>query len=54
MHKDFESWSIKKKETHQTKDNKIFYEREVWWCIFGINVGVEIDGKHEFFLRPEF
>jgi len=30
----------------------LFYEREVWWCITGVNVGVEIAGKHELFLRP--
>ena len=30
----------------------MFYEREVWWCVVGTNIGVEIDGKHELFLRP--
>lgn len=52
MEKDFDSWNSKKKETHKTEKKKIFYEREVWWCILGVNVGVEMDGKHEFFLRP--
>jgi len=26
--------------------------REVWWIYAGINIGVEIDGKHERFQRP--
>jgi mRNA interferase MazF len=52
MEKDFDIWNSKKKETHKTEKKKIFYEREVWWCIFGTNIGTEIDGKHEFFLRP--
>lgn len=52
MDKDFDKWNDKKKETHKLENKKIFYEREVWWCIFGTNVGAEIDGKHELFLRP--
>jgi len=52
MEKDFDNWNTKKKVTHKSETKKIFYEREVWWCIFGVNVGAEIDGKHEFFLRP--
>ena len=52
MQKDFDKWNEKKKETEKTTDPVLFYEREVWWCIVGTNVGVEIDGKHELFLRP--
>ena len=52
MIKDFNKWNEKKKETDQTDDIVLFYEREVWWCIVGTNIGVEIDGKHELFLRP--
>lgn len=50
--KDFDKWNIKKKETDHIDDIVLFYEREVWWCIVGTNIGVEIDGKHELFLRP--
>jgi len=50
--KDFDKWNEKKKETHREEKAVIFYEREVWWCSLGVNVGVEIDGKHELFLRP--
>ncbi len=52
MEKDFDLWNNKKKETQQIDDIVLFYEREVWWCIIGTNIGVEIDGKHELFLRP--
>jgi len=52
MNKDFNGWNNKKKETEIQNKDIIFYEREVWWCVIGINLGVEIDGKHEMFLRP--
>ena len=54
MEKDFDNWNIIKKEIN-TKDvsrDLFFYEREVWWCSMGINVGVESDGKNENFERP--
>jgi mRNA interferase MazF len=52
MQKDFDSWNIEKKLTERSDKQVVFYEREVWWYIAGLNIGVEIDGKHEFFLRP--
>lgn len=52
VEKDFDAWNIKKKETQALDDPVLFCEREVWWCIVGTNIGVEIDGKHELFLRP--
>ena len=52
MQKDFDKWNSKKKQTDQKEKFKVFYEREVWWYIAGVNIGVEIDGKHELFLRP--
>ena len=52
MYKDFDTWNIEKKLTERTSKEINFYEREVWWYIAGLNIGVEIDGKHEFFLRP--
>lgn len=27
-------------------------EREIWWCILGVNVGTEIYGKGTQFMRP--
>ena len=52
MQKDFDEWNKNKKITDRTNKFVNFYEREVWWYIAGLNVGVEIDGKHEFFIRP--
>lgn len=52
MEKDFDRWNIKKKTTQEINEPVLFYEREVWWCIVGTNIGVEIDGKYELFLRP--
>ena len=50
--KNFDIWNIQKKKTDQEVNSVMFYEREVWWCIVGTNIGVEMDGKHELFLRP--
>ena len=52
MEKDFDAWNTKKKQTHHADTSVLFYEREVWWTHVGVNVGVEIDGRHELFLRP--
>ena len=53
MEKDFDRWNSQKKQTDEIKNEPVmFYEREVWWCAAGINIGVEIDGKHELFSRP--
>ena len=52
MEKDFDAWNKKKKATNASHEQTIFYEREVWWSKIGLNIGVEIDGKHEIFLRP--
>jgi len=54
MEDNFDIWNYKKKEI----DNKyisadfIVYEREIWWCSIGINLGDEQDGKNELFERP--
>lgn len=29
-----------------------FKEGEIWWCIFGENIDVGLNGKQQFFLRP--
>jgi mRNA interferase MazF len=52
MPKDFDGWNIEKKKIDFYINSLIFYEREVWWSRLGLNIGVEIDGRHEFFLRP--
>jgi len=50
--KDFDGWNELKKITHGKSDNFGVHEREIWWTSFGVNVGVEIDGKNEMFERP--
>ena len=52
MEKDFQKWHNKKKEIHESDELPYFYEREIWWCSLGVNVGYEQDGKHENFERP--
>jgi len=52
--KNFDSWnSLKKKNDIEETDQKLyFYEREVWWCSLGVNIGIESDGKNNNFERP--
>lgn len=52
MEKEFDQWNEIKKYVHTKSDNFGVHEREIWWTSFGINIGVEIDGKHEGFERP--
>jgi mRNA interferase MazF len=53
MEKDFDGWNFKKKKIHTTEyTNKKFKEGEIWWCSAGLNIGHEIDGKHNTFERP--
>jgi mRNA interferase MazF len=51
---EFNNWNEAKKEINAKKilSDLFFYEREVWWCSVGINVGVESNGKNENFERP--
>ena len=50
--KDFDTWNIRKKKLNITEQEDFFYEREIWWCSIGVNVGSEQDGKNELFERP--
>ncbi len=53
MHiKDFDSWSKEKQNLDSGSRTPFFKERGIWWCVLGVNVGMEIDGKSETFLRP--
>lgn len=50
--KKYDSW-IKFKEILDILNIKLpFYEKEIWWISFGINIGIEINGKGEYFERP--
>lgn len=53
MYKNYNQWNELKKLIDDSGTNNLyFYEREIWWCSIGLNVGVEINGKHELFERP--
>ena len=52
MEKDFDKWNDVKKQTNKKYIIPSAHERELWWVCFGLNVGVEIDGKHENYERP--
>ena len=53
-HKLLEDWNIIKEDFHKTPNEKIQLLRqgEIWWVGVGENVGVEINGKSEYFSRP--
>ncbi len=49
--KDFDRWiSVKKKTEKRSRINA--YKYSVFWCAFGENIGSEISGKGNDFLRP--
>lgn len=50
--KDFAAWSRLKERLHNSISRAFAHPREIWWCSLGVNVGAEIDGKHENFERP--
>lgn len=52
MAKNFDHWNACKKILDTQSRRLVFRNREVWWAHIGLNIGVEIDGKHELFLRP--
>ncbi len=52
MEKDFDAWNRVKKSTEQRDEALGTHEREIWWISLGVNIGVETDGKNEYFDRP--
>ena len=52
MQKDFQKWHTLKSYIEEFHPAPLFCEREIWWCSLGANVGVEEDGKNQFFERP--
>jgi len=52
MKKDYLAWHNEKEEVHHNKIRPGFYEREIWFCIMGNNIGFEQDGRGDKFLRP--
>ena len=52
MEKNFDTWNDHKKKRDKNDISIYFYEREIWWCAIGVNVGFEQDGKGKDFSRP--
>lgn len=50
--KSFEEWMPLKKSLHFNAKHPRILDGEIWWCSFGENVGVEINGKSARFTRP--
>lgn len=50
----FENWNYLKNKLHSKPDTltPFFYEREIWWCSLGQNIGYEQDGKNDDYSRP--
>src|SRR4051812_46528169 len=52
MQKDFDTWNSVKKQTDRKEIVAGVHERELWWVSFGLNIGVEMHGKHDNYERP--
>lgn len=52
--KSFDEWNEEKifADSHVLSYDFFYHPREIWWCAVGINIGVEVDGKHDHFERP--
>jgi mRNA interferase MazF len=50
--KDFGGWHQRVSSLDLKEFEDFFYEREIWWCALGVNIGSEQDGKNESFERP--
>lgn len=48
----FDEWNRLQKDIHKSIRNDFFYEREIWWCSLGMNIGSEQNGKNDQFERP--
>ncbi len=52
MEKNFDNWSLLKKNLESNSNHRNFEERDVWWCHLGINLGYEQNGKDNKYSRP--
>lgn len=47
----FDLWNLQKQRVHNRVS--VFCNiREIWWCILGLNIGSEQNGKNDIFERP--
>ena len=52
MEKDFDSWNKEKQRIQGSESQKLYHEREIWWCSLGVNIGSEQDGTGVDHQRP--
>jgi mRNA-degrading endonuclease toxin of MazEF toxin-antitoxin module len=52
MKKDFDQWNESKKIIQSHGENKLYHQRQIWWCSLGLNIGSEQDGTGVDFDRP--
>jgi mRNA interferase MazF len=52
MEKDFDGWNKEKQRIQGSESQKLYHEREIWWCSLGVNVGSEQDGTGAGHQRP--
>lgn len=54
MQKDFDKWNeLKKQIDAKDEDQRLFFrDAEVWWFHLGLNIGFEMNGKDDEFMRP--
>ncbi|OGH65235.1 MAG: hypothetical protein A2821_03650 [Candidatus Magasanikbacteria bacterium RIFCSPHIGHO2_01_FULL_41_23] len=50
--KDFSEWHNIKHKIENFQVEKLFHDREIWWCSLGSNIGFEQDGKNAKYERP--
>jgi mRNA interferase MazF len=50
--KHFTDWFNLKPKLDNLPHRPLFQEREVWNCHWGVNIGFELDGKNDKFIRP--
>ena len=50
--KHFDEWIQLKSKLHFSYSAPKINEGDIWWCGFGENVGIEINGKNSRFSRP--
>ena len=51
--KDFTTWNRNKIKIDEAESRPLVFKNgQIWWVSCGINIGTEIDGKGDKFLRP--
>lgn len=50
--KNYAEWHTLKSKINDLDREVLFRPQEIWWCAIGTNIGVEVDGKNNFFERP--